>query len=201
MATDDKSGAQDGQQQGQQQQANDDQHSDLAEKFYTKEQVEEIVGKRVTKLGKTNAELLARLEALEKVQKPAKDGDKDPLKELQAEVKRLKAETAQAKADKERAELDKIKIKLAKKAGLPGWFDPALLPGKDPDEVEAAILEIQEQMTEAEGEEAEREEAEKATRLKRGFGTKTPKGKETKLTGNAYMNQLMLAKTGRRVPR
>lgn len=200
MATDDKSGAAGAQQQGQQQNDSDQQQADLAEKFYTKEQVEEIVGKRVTKLAKTNTDLTARLEALEKSQKP-KDGDKDPVKELQAEVKRLKAENAQTKAEKEKAELDRLKIRMAKKANLPAWFDPTLLPGKDAEEVEAALDEILEQMAEAEGEAAEREQADKTKRMKRSFGNKTPRDKGTQITGDEFMNRMMLQKIGRQTPR
>ena len=90
---------------------------------------------------------------------------------------------------------------MAKKAGLPGWFDPSLLPGDDEEQIEAAIENIVEQMAEADEANAEQQKADTAKRMKRGFGSKTPKGKDQPLSGDAFMDQLMLKAIGRSTPR
>ena len=88
MTTDDKSGNA-GVNQPQGQSDDKGQTGDSEPKFYTDEQVQEIVSKRVSKLAKVNNDLLTRLSALEKGTKKADEGeskDKDPLVELRKEI-------------------------------------------------------------------------------------------------------------------
>lgn len=202
---DDKSGAA-GQQQQQDGQGGDNGQNDgsASEKFYTDDQVQKIVSKRVRTLAKTNEDLLARIDALEKgTAKKSDEGDKDkdPIAKLNRKIEELEKKSADADARAAKAELDKLKLRMAKKYGLPGWLDPAMLPGNDEDEVEAAIENILEQMAEEEEAKTEGQRRETDKRMKRSFGEKVPKGKEQPLSGDAYMDRLMLRAIGRSVPR
>lgn len=192
---DDKSGA------AQQQQAQTDdngQPGDSEPKYYTDEQVQKIVGKRVSKLAATNKELLSRLETLEGAQQKPDDAKaKDPVDKLQKKIEDLERKAADAEAKAARAELDKVKIKMAKNAGLPKWFDPTLLPGNDPDEIESAIENILAEMASDEEEAKEERRSARDAKMRKGFGDKTPKTKDKPMSGDAYMDQLLLRSIGR----
>jgi len=203
---DDKKSGAAGQQQQRDGQGGDNGQNDgsASEKFYTDDQVQKIVTKRVGKLAKENEDLRTRLEALEKGStKKTDDGDKDkdPIAKLNRKIEELEKKSADADARAAKAELDKLKLRMAKKYGLPGWLDPAMLPGNDEDEVEAAIENILEQMAEEEEAKTEGQRQETDKRMKRSFGKKVPKGKEQPLSGDAYMDRLMLRAIGRSVPR
>lgn len=164
----------------------------IEDKPYTKDEVESLISRRVNKLAGRISELDKQLA---KASSPAKkkDADPDALAELRAEIADLKTDRDNAKAEAESAKLDRLKIKLAK-GKLPSWLDPTLLRGKEEDEINDEIDDIVAQIK------AEAEGAADVARRK-GFGGSTPRTPPAKRTGDDIMNEMFLARSGRRPER